>query len=88
MNPGKLLSRMDADEAAKTVILEAAAKADITRDPEKALEDCIYCVKKENKEDRLKDLTLRLKRAQASNNDSEMKELLTKINRIHKEKVT
>lgn len=87
INPGKLLSRLDGDERSRRIVLEAVAKADITQDPHKALEDCIYCVKKENKEDRLKDLTIRLKKAQESNDDSEMKELLTKINNIHKEKV-
>ena len=88
VSPGKLLSRLDGDERSKAVVLEAVAKVDIAQDLDKALEDCMFYVKKENKEDRLKDLTLKLKKAQASNNDSEMKELLTKINRIHKEKVT
>jgi len=87
INPGKLLSRLEKDEAAKTAVMQAIAKADITREPDKALDDCIFCVLKENGEEELKELTLRLKKAQEANNDTEMKSLLTKINKIHKEKV-
>ena len=87
INPGKLLSRLEKDEAAKTAVMQAIAKADITREPDKALDDCIFCVLKENREEELKELTLRLKKAQEANNDTEMKSLLTKINKIHKEKV-
>jgi DNA primase len=88
INPGKLLSRLEKDEPAKTAVVQATAKMDITREPDKALDDCIFCVLKENREEKLKELTLRLKKAQETNNDTEMKSLLIKINKIHKEKVS
>ncbi len=87
VNPGKLLSRMEKDEGAKAALVQALAKADITKDPDRALKDCIFCVKKENKEGRLKDLTLQLKKAQETGNDTEVLEILNRINQIHKEKV-
>ena len=87
LNQGKLLSRLGGNESAKSAILQATAKADITKDTEKALEDCMFCVRKENREEELKVLTGRLKKAQASDDDKEIKEILLKINRIHKEKV-
>ncbi len=88
INPGKLLSRLENEKTAKAAAVQAIAKADITRDPEKALVDCMYSLRKENREEELKGLTIRLKKAQAMKDEMEMKELLVKINKIHKEKVT
>ncbi|RKY42692.1 MAG: DNA primase [Candidatus Makaraimicrobium thalassicum] len=87
INPGKLLSRLEKDEDAKTAVVQALAKMEITQDVDKALDDCIFCIRRENREDELKELTSRLKEAQQSNNNTEMRELLTRINMIHKEKV-
>ncbi|NQT33222.1 MAG: DNA primase [Candidatus Omnitrophica bacterium] len=87
INPGKLLSRFQQDEPAREALVKALAKAEITQDPGKALIDCIFCVRKENKEDKLKGLTLRLKKAQESSDDAEVKKLLVEINKLHKEKV-
>lgn len=87
VNPGKLLSRMEKDEGAKAALVQALAKADITKDPDRALKDCIFCVKKENREGRLKDLTLQLKKAQQTGDDNEIRKILNMINQIHKEKV-
>jgi DNA primase len=87
INPGKLLSRFEKDENLKAAVVQALAKADITEEPERALRDCIFCVRKENREEKLKDLTVRLKKAQETRNDPEMKKIMDKINQIHKEKV-
>lgn len=87
INPGKLLSRVDKDEAARAVVVQALAKADITNDPERVLRDCICRVKKENRSDRLRDLTAMLREAQNKGSDDEMRKIIDRINQIHKEKV-
>jgi hypothetical protein len=83
----KLLSRFEKNNNLKTAVMQAVAKADITKDVEKAVNECMQCVRKENREEELKTLTAKLKKAQESKNDSEMKILLERINKIHKEKV-
>ncbi|MCK5450628.1 MAG: DNA primase [Candidatus Omnitrophica bacterium] len=87
ISPGKMLSRLEGNEAAKNAVLQAVVNADITKDVGKALKDCISCVRKENREEEIKVLTQRLKKAQTEKNDKEMTEILLKMNRIHKEKV-
>ncbi|MBD3427260.1 MAG: DNA primase [Candidatus Omnitrophica bacterium] len=94
INPGKLLSRLEEDEDAKNAAVQALAKADITQEPERALKDCIFCVKKENGEDKLRYLKEMLKKAQKTKDDEQIMDLVVKIkditdklNRIHKEKV-
>jgi DNA primase len=94
INPGKLLSRLEHSNSAKDAAVQALAKADITQDLERALNDCIFYVRKENNEDQLKQLNQSLKKAQESKNDKEIMALVVKIknitdklNQIHKEKV-
>ena len=87
INPGKLLNRLESDRSAHDAVIQAIAKADIAQDPNKALEDCICCVRRENREDELKELTLKLKKAQRDHDDTEMQRLLRRIDKIHKEKV-
>ncbi|MFQ5952838.1 MAG: DNA primase [Candidatus Omnitrophota bacterium] len=87
INLGKLMGRFEKEENLKAAVMQAVAKADITQNKERALEDCILCVRRENREEKLKALTLQLKKAQESNNDSEIRDLLEKINKIHKERV-
>lgn len=87
LNAGKLLSRLEGEEEAGSALVQALAKADITEERDKALVDCVFCVKKENKEEQLKDLMTRLKEAQASNDQAGLKDLVVQINKIHKEKV-
>ncbi|MGB2600911.1 MAG: DNA primase [Candidatus Omnitrophota bacterium] len=94
INPGKLLSRLEHSNSAKDAAVQALAKADITQDLERALNDCIFYVRKENNEDQLKQLNQRLKKAQESKDDKEIMDLVVKIknitdklNQIHKEKV-
>jgi DNA primase len=87
INPGKLLSRMETDEFSKAAVVQALAKAEITTDPGKVLDDCMFCVRKENREEELRSLTLSLKKARETRNDTEMMELVTKISRLNKEKV-
>ena len=88
ISPGKMLSRLEHDEDAKAALVQALAKADITQEREKALTDCIFCVRKENREEQLKALMGRLKEAQASNDHEGIRLLVTQIDKIHKEKVT
>ncbi len=87
MEANKLLSRLEGDEEAKAAVMQALAKADITDETGKAVKDCIFCVKKENREEKLKELNSKLKKAEKENNSVQMKELLAEINKIHKEKV-
>lgn len=86
INPGKLSSRLDADDA-KNAFMEALAKADITEERDKVLADCILRVRKESRDEELKGLMSRLREAQASKNDAEMAVLTVKISKLHKEKV-
>ncbi len=94
VDPAKLLSRLQDSEDAKGALIQALAKADITHDQEKALNDCIFCVKKENSEDELKRLNSRLKKAQEMKNDTEIMDIIVRIknvreelSKMHKEKV-
>ncbi len=87
INPGKLISRLEGDEGAKAAVVQALAKLDITKDREKALNDCMTCVRREARDEKLKELSVRLKKAQDKNDDPEIRSILEKINRIHKEKV-
>lgn len=94
INPGKLLSRLEKNSNAKDAAVQALAKADITQDMERTLNDCIFYVRKEDSEDKLKKLNQQLKKAQESKNDKEIMDLVVKIksvtdklNKIHKEKV-
>ena len=94
IEPAKLLSRLQDSEDARGALIQALAKVDITRDHEKALNDCIFCVKKENSEDELRQLNSRLKKAQELKNDTEIMEIIVRIknvkeelNKMHKEKV-
>ncbi|MGD2279117.1 MAG: DNA primase [Candidatus Omnitrophota bacterium] len=84
---GKLLSRIEKEDSLKRAVMQAVAKADITEDAERALRDCMVCVRREDRDEKLKVLTMQLKKAQEARNDSQMKELLEQINKIHKEKV-
>ncbi|MBU1656933.1 MAG: toprim domain-containing protein, partial [Candidatus Omnitrophica bacterium] len=85
---GKILSRLEDDENAKEAVLRGIAKADITGDKDKVLFDCIAHIRKENMEYELKNLTTKLKHAEAVRDQSAVNELLARINRLHKEKVT
>jgi hypothetical protein len=87
IDPSKLLGRLENSDDLKTAVMHAIAKADITQDRAKALKDCIEYVRKENREEKMKTLMFQLKKAQDSNNDAEVKSLLDKINKIHKERV-
>ncbi|MFH1665008.1 MAG: DNA primase [Candidatus Omnitrophota bacterium] len=87
VNPGKLLSRFEDDADVKAAVIEAVAKADITSARDKALNDCMSCVRRENREEALKALTLELKKAEQSGNSQEIMELVAKMNKLHKEKV-
>ena len=86
INPGKLISRFREGKDERDAITQAVAKAEITQDAEKALRECMTCVRKENKEEELKELTQRLKEAQRSKNNDEINELVSKISGVHKEK--
>ena len=88
INLGKLLNRFEKEDNLKRAVMQAVAKADITKDADRALQDCMVCVRKEDRDEKLKVLTLQLKKAQEARNDSQMKELLEQINKIHKERVT
>lgn len=84
VNPGKLLSRLEGDEHAKTAVVRSIAKADITEDKERVFADCVASLRRENREYELKNLTFQLKKAQEAEDDGEMRRLLVRINRIHK----
>ncbi|MBD3379088.1 MAG: DNA primase [Candidatus Omnitrophica bacterium] len=86
--PGRLLDEYGSDEQRRGAVVQALARAEIGGDPDKAMDDCLCYLKKERRDEKLRSLTLRLKKAQESNNGDEMRELLVKINKIHKEKVT
>jgi len=86
INPGKLISRFREGKDERDAITQAVAKAEITQDAEKALRECMTCVRKENKEEELKELTQRLKEAQRNKNNDEINELVSKISGVHKEK--
>ena len=87
VSPGKLLGRMQDDECARALIIQAMAQTDIITEPDKAMKDCIAYVKKENREDRLKDLAVRLKQAQEKADLEGMTDTLKMIDQIHKERV-
>lgn len=87
LNPGKLLGRMHDNETARSMIIQAMAKADIIAEPDKALRDCITCVKKENRDEKLRALASKLKQAQESSDLSGMTNTLRMIDQIHKERV-
>ncbi len=87
ISPSKLLSRLEADDPAKEAVVKALEKSDITKEPERAVNDCIACMVREDREERLKGLMDRLREAQRVKNDPEMEKVLFEINRIHKEKV-
>ncbi|MFA6636287.1 MAG: DNA primase [Candidatus Omnitrophota bacterium] len=87
LNQAKLLGRLRDDERARNVLLQAMAKVDIIEDPDKAVRDCISCLKKENREERLKSLAEKLKQAQVNADISGMNDTLRMIDQIHKERV-
>ncbi len=87
ITPGKLVSRLKNDERAREALMQAMAKAEITQDHGKALEDCIMCVRKETRDEVLKDLNSRLKEAQEKKDNAEITKLVARISKIHKEKV-
>ncbi len=87
VNPGKLLSRFGEDENARALIIQAMAKADIITEPLKAMRDCIACVRRENREDRLRDLAATLKTAQERSDAAGINAALKMIDQIHKERV-
>ena len=87
VRPDKIVSRFENNKEVKDVVMKAIRKADVTEDYAKAVEDCMAYVVKENREDELKVLMVRLKKAQQDNDSAGMQEILMKINQIHKEKV-
>ncbi|MFH1798666.1 MAG: DNA primase [Candidatus Omnitrophota bacterium] len=87
INPGKLLSRLEENIEAKFAAIEAFAKIDIIKDPDKDLDDCISFFLKQKRIHRLSELTHKLKKAHAMNNIAEVRELLRVMNDVHKEKV-
>lgn len=86
VSPGKLLGRMQGDEEARSMIIQAMAKADIISEPDRAMRDCIVCARKENRDDRLKELRSKLKKAQENSDLSVMKDTLEMIDQIYKER--
>ncbi|MBU1083949.1 MAG: DNA primase [Candidatus Omnitrophota bacterium] len=87
LNPGKLIGYFEEQREVKQLIASAVAKTEITQDPGKALTDCIACVKKENRDEELKDLSRRLKESHKNKDNEESSRLLSKIDGIHKKKV-
>ncbi|MFH1878577.1 MAG: DNA primase [Candidatus Omnitrophota bacterium] len=87
INLASLLGKLEAEKDLKSALVQAAAKTDIISDPEKTLEDCISCILKENRDENLRHLNTRLKQAEELKNEHEIMELITKINKIVKEKV-
>jgi DNA primase len=87
ISPGKLLSRFQDDEHARTAIVHALAKADITKDPEKAYKDCLCCVLRENREEELRELKKMLKKAEADNDENRVMDLVIRINKLTKKEV-
>lgn len=87
INPGKLLSRLEEKPASKSAAVEAFAKIDIIKEPDKEADDCIFFIKKYKRNYKLRELTRKLKEAHQMKNNVEMHEILAKINSLHKEKV-
>ncbi|MEA3488965.1 MAG: DNA primase [Candidatus Omnitrophota bacterium] len=91
ITPGKLLSRFENDEQAKSAIVQAVAKADITEDHDRVLTDCVFCVRKENWEDESNRLALMMKNTRDADEIMELarkvKDIKIKLNSIHNEKV-
>ncbi|MDD3088843.1 MAG: DNA primase [Candidatus Omnitrophica bacterium] len=86
INASKLSSRLEGDEQAKQVFMEGLAKADITEEKDRVLEDCILRVRKENRDEEIKILTIRLKEAQDSRDDAGVRDLADRINKLYKER--
>ncbi|MBU0683362.1 MAG: DNA primase [Candidatus Omnitrophota bacterium] len=87
ITPSKILARIQDDEDANAVFLEALKTAEITEEPLKAASECIAYALKENKKTALSELTYQLKKAQAINDSSAIKDLVLKLNKLYKEKV-
>lgn len=87
INPAKLLSRYEADPFAKKLVMSAIEKAEMAKDPERAVDDCIRHILKEERTRDLKELTMKLRDAQRIQDQDLVNKLLHKINDLHKEKV-
>lgn len=86
--PASLLARLESDEPARKVLLQALAKSEIMAlDSNRVLSDCMSFVRKEKIKSGLKDLTVKLREAYESKNDSEVKNILGRINELHRKKV-
>ena len=85
---GKLLGQFSGDPLAEKMILDAAAQAEITKDKKRVLKDCIETIKKGSIASELKALTAELTSAHARNDEAEVKNILHRINEIHKQKVS
>jgi len=85
ITPGVVLSYVEGDNAAKSAIMQAIARVDITEDEdrERVLSDCIQSIKKMRKSEALKDLKIQIKKAQETNNDTT--ELILRVNKLHKD---
>ncbi|MFH1837288.1 MAG: DNA primase [Candidatus Omnitrophota bacterium] len=86
VDPGKLIGHF-AEREIRDVIAQAVAGTDIAYNETKALKDCIFCVKKENREEELTELSQKLKEAQKNKNTAEIDQLIGRIAEKHKKKV-
>ncbi|MDP8258993.1 MAG: DNA primase [Candidatus Aadella gelida] len=87
VNFARVMGHFADDEEIRKIITQAISKAEIPTDESKALKECMISLRKENREEELKDLTRRLKEAQKNKNTDEIDMLVSKIAGIHKEKV-
>lgn len=84
VNPAWLISRMGNNTAAAVLVSEAVSVLEMLLDKEKALEDCIARIKKDNLKDRLSRIQEAIRQAHSQHDEEKVRRLVTEYNGLVK----
>lgn len=85
ITPSRLITILGNSSEAATLISEASALLENIMDKEKALNDCVVRIKKDNIKDRLNDLQGAIKTAHSQKDEEKVKQLVTEYNYLVKD---
>ena len=82
ITPARLMNYLNNNESASVLISEAVSSSEMITDKEKALADCIGCLKKDNIRDRMQAIQSAIKSAHDSNDEDKLKGLMVEYDTL------
>jgi len=82
VSPASLISHLGSDSKAAFLVSEAVSISDTIMDKERALEDCVARIKKDNLKDRLERIQQEIREAHSLKEENRVKRLVTEYNAL------